>query len=374
MIFGLWLIPVFIVMAASEGAKTVGSFLESIDLKEPFTYFVLIAIATCRPLQNLFDALMIKVSRIFGNRVFFFWAGTLFTSALLSGIFSSVAIMTLSCLYLSSAFFSLKPSRPLAYLTVSLLFLGIGAGVAIFPVNFSFFHAGGREVFALFGWKMLIALIFVFGATWLLFRKEFKTLQAPFRKRVEKPHPIRLREIFYVALFMLASFGKENVYWLLLCLAFVIILHKGFYRVKGEEGNLSLYFPIVIAFFTYTLEIHASLQKWWVLPIFERVEGFGAYGVSFLLTGLNEHIPLEGMKEVLGTATRSVRFYSYLGVLAGGGLTLIAKSANVVAKLTLREHFPRHAISPSLQFLTVLPFALFLSAVAALLFTLGGIG
>ena len=114
----------------------------------------------------------------------------------------------------------------------------------------------------------------------------------------------------------------------MMVLALIIIIHKPFYRIKGEEGQLQLYFPIIVAFFTYSLGIHTTLQKWWVVPLFEKATGIVSYGYAFLLTGLNEHVPLEALKITFKDASPNTQFLSFLGVLAGGGLTIIAKSAS----------------------------------------------
>ena len=377
LIFGLWLIPILIVMALQRGPALSMEFFASINWNEPLAYFVLITVATVRPLRNLFDTLMHKTSHLFGNRIFFFWAGTLLLSSVLTGVFSNVAIMALACLFLSHSFFPLKPSVPLSYLTFALLLLCIAVGETIIPVNFSFIMDGINgdwshlQIFFVFGWKVFLGLILLLFGAWYLFKKEFKKLQAPYKRCEKKRYKIRLREITYALLFLLASFGKNNVYILLMVIALVIVLHKPYYRMKKEEGSLQLYFPLLIAFFTLTLEMHASLQKWWVLPLFQKISGLSSYPYAFFLTGLNEHIPLEALKVTLKEATPITQFYSYLGVLAGGGLTIIAKSANMVSNLTLKKHFPHHAISPLLQLFIAIPLALLLSCFISLLHYLG---
>ncbi len=376
-IFGLWLIPILIVMAVKEGGANTYEFLAVFDLLEPFAYFVLIAIATVRPLQKLFNALLFKVGKLFKRRLYFYWLGVILMSSLLSGVFSEIAIMTLVCSLLSTSFFKLRPSSKLTYFTFTLLLLAISMGTTILPLNFSFFHKllngswDRTETFRLFGWRVFVALLCVCLGVGSLFKREFATLQKKFVIS-PKETTISFREVFYVALFILACFGKGNAYILLMVLATIIILHKPFHRIKGEEGKLQLYFPIIVAFFTYSLEIHTSLQKWWVVPLFEKTTGIVSYGYAFFLTGLNEHIPLEGLKSTFQGLSADTQFLSFLGVLAGGGLTIIAKSANIIAKLKLRGHFPQGAISPLLHLLLAIPLGLLLSAIVAFLHYIGG--
>jgi len=376
LIFGLWLIPILIVMTIQKGAGDTYGFLAGIDLIEPFAYFVLIAIATTRPIRYFFDTVMQKICRLFKNRLLFFWIALLLFSSILGGIFSEIAIMTLVCYELSASFFPLRPSTKLTYFTFALLLLGISVGTTILPFNFSFFlqQLGGNwnnwQVFSEFGWKALFALLCLCVLVGYLFRSEFRKLQKEFSKGKPKGR-VSFREIFYVLLFFIASVGKGNVYLLLMVIGLVIVMHRPKHRMKGEEGKLSLYFPLIIAFFTYTLEIHAGLQKWWVVPLFENAGGISSFGLAYLLTGLNEHVPIEALKTTLKNGTSATQFFSYLGVLAGGGLTIIAKSANIVAKLKLREHFPHQAISPILHILLAIPLGLLLSAIITLLHFLG---
>ncbi|NGX39882.1 MAG: hypothetical protein KR126chlam1_01219 [Chlamydiae bacterium] len=376
-IFGFWMIPILLYMLIMQGVSPTYDFLHSMDFREPFAYFVLITLAMTRPLRQLFESLMIRMSHSVKHQLIFWWCGTILFSSILTGIFSEIAIMTLACLYLAEKFFPLKPGRSLSYFTLALLLVGISIGTTIIPVNFTFlidFLTQGKishwEIFRLFGWKMLIGLVVIILGGALLFRKELDSLQKTFKK-AGKPPRISSREIIYGLLFFTASFGKGNMYLLLMVIAIVIILHKYPYRIKGEEGELSLYIPLLIAFFTYTLELHASLQAWWVTPLLERLQGGSAYVTTFFLTGLNEHVPLEALKVSLQGKAEGIKFFSYLAVLTGGGLTIIAKSANIVAKKTLIEHFPDRVISPFRHLLVAVPLAAIVFGLGALFHCLG---
>ena len=135
----------------------------------------------------------------------------------------------------------------------------------------------------------------------------------------------------------------------------MIILHKRGYKIEGEEGRLNLKIPLFIAFFTYTLEIHAGMQNWWVQPLLEQLKGFSLYTGVFFLTGLNEHIPYQALKELYENNHLEDKFFSYLAILVGGGLTIFANSANIIAKKVLGHRFPHHVISPIKHILWAMP-------------------
>lgn len=378
LIFGMWLIPVLIIMIFNEGTRSTLARLQTIDYREPFAYFVLITIATVRPILQLFDAVIDKLSGIFHNQLFLWWATVLLLSSILTGCFSEIAIMTLAAKYLSNRFLPLQPSKSLTYFTFSSLLLVIAVGATIVPLKFNFFFdvlnsdLTNIKIFELFGWKTFVSLLIVLSFGFLFYRKEFTRLQKGKKKLSHHPHLVSARHLFYLFLFLIASFGKQNPYILMMVIAAVVILHKAVFKTRGKEGELSLYLPLLIAFFTTTLEIHAQLQEWWVRPLLANVSDFDAFGWSYLLTGLNEHVPLQGLKTTLSDASKWVEFLSYLGVLAGGGLTFIAKSSNIVAKKLLKTHFPGQTISPIRHLLYSLPLTFVFAMIVLFLTIIGG--
>jgi len=365
LIFGIWLIPTLLSMFLLEGPEALQETFEAINYREPFAYFVLITIATIRPMIQLFHFLMAKISGLFGNRLFFWWGSAIFLCALLGGIFSPIAMMALLCLYLSSTFFVLRPSIPLTYYTFAIILVAISASATIFPLNFNFFfqqidpNLSHLELFRLFGFKALLAVALLIGLGMGVFKKEFHSLQSKAKKISHEKGSITGRHLFYLLLFLLASFGSENAYLLLMALAITVIIHKAFYREKGKEGELKLYLPLTIAFFTATLEIFARLQTWWAKGLLANLNQVQTFFWTYALTGLNEHVPLE--------AAPPAQNISFLAVVAGGGLTLIAKSANIVAKKILKKHFPHQVISPFRQLFYAIPLTLLFAFIVLIL-------
>jgi hypothetical protein len=365
LIFGIWLIPTIISLYFLEGSERIEELFLSINYREPFAYFVLITIATVRPMIQLFHSFMQAINTRLGNGVSWCWATPLVLAALLGGIFSPIAIMALLCLYYSHFFFSLKPSRHLTYYTFAALLIISSASATIVPLNFNFFFQvmdppmSHLEVFYLFGWKALVAVIALIGMGMTLFKKEFQRLQKAAVNIQHKKGPITLRHLFYLLLFLLASFGSGNAYILLMAIAITVIVHKAFYREKGKEGELKLYLPLTIAFFTGTLEIFARLQSFWAAPLLSDSGETQTFFWTYLLTGLNEHIPLE--------AFQISQNISLIAVVAGGGLTLIAKSSNIVAKKILKHHFPSEVISPFRHLAYAIPLTLLFALIVYLL-------
>lgn len=365
LIFGIWLVPTIFAMLVLEGTDAVQNAFASISYREPFAYFVLITIATIRPMLQLFHFLMAKISALFGNRLDLWWSSALLLGALLGGIFSPIAIMALVCLYLSATFFTLKPSKHLTYFTFATLLVVMSASATIFPLNFNFFFSqveadvSHMQLFRLFGWKALIAVALLIYLGTLFFAKEFRKLEPKASKMSHQLGPISPRHLFYFLLLLIASFGSGNAYILLMAIAITVIVHKAFYREKGKEGELKLYLPLTIAFFTATLELFARFQAFWAAPLLANLDQVHTFFWSYLLTGLNEHVPLE--------AAKVAQNVSFLAVVAGGGLTLIAKSANIVAKKILKHNFAHHTISPFRHLLYSIPLTLIFALIVFIL-------
>lgn len=377
-IFALWLIPIFTYLAYSRGGDFVSAslMLQEPGFNEVFFNFILIAIAMTKPLRLLYASILHRFGFMFKNHLMFFWLGSFLLTVLLTGLLSEIVAMTLQCMFLAHFFYNLKLSKSLSYFTLALLLVCAAFGNTVIPFNLSDIYDFHLEwgwshwtVFQLFGWKSFISIAIVasLGAFW--FRKEFSFLQATFDKEMEEVshHPINSRLLFYLGLLIVASLSRSNLYVMFASLIVVMILHKEHYKTQ-EEGKLHLTLPLMIAFFTYTIEIYASLQSWWVIPMLEDVQGSGLFAFSFLLTGMNEHVPISAVKTTLQAAPEMDKFLSYLGMVAGGGITLFANSANILAKKTLSPHFENQVISPIRQMLTSIPIALAVSMLI-LLFT-----
>lgn len=378
-IFGLWLIPLLVYLAYHNGIDSAFSLFHESEPNEAVFNFVMVAIAMTRPMRYLFANVLRYFSSLFQNQLMFWWLGSFFLTILLSGLISEIAAMTLQCALLSHFFYNLKPGKSLSYFTLSVLLVCGAFGNTVIPFNlnemFNFrtdWGWSGWDVFYYFGWKSFLSLAVAacMGAVW--FRKEFALLQASFDQEMEKVsrHPINYRLIFYLVLLVLASLSKQSLYAMFAFLVAVIFLHKRHF-MSEEEGELNLRDPLLIAFFTYTLEIYASLQSWWVLPMLEGIEGWSLYFATLFLTGLNENVPIQAASGVLQQTSEMIKFLFYLGLAAGGGITFFANSSNILAKEKLNSFFEYRAISPIRQMFTALPIAFFVSILIVFLNYLG---
>lgn len=365
LIFGIWLIPLLLCLFFLEGPNQLEKTFQEVNYREPFSYFVLITVATAQPMIQLFHFIMDRICRLFGKLLSFRWALALITCSLIGGIFSPIAIMALLSRYLSTTFFHFKPNQKLTYYTFATLLVTSAASATIFPINFNFFspltsiNFNYKELFHLFGWKSLIAVITIVVLGLFIFRQEFARMQKQFQKFEKKQIKLQGRHFLYFFLLLAASFGSQNIYLLLMVIAIMVVVDKSFYQGSGKEGKLSLYLPLTIAFFTTTLEIFARLQTWWVVPLFSDLDQVKTFWWSYLLTGLNENVPLEASK-----LTQNINI---LAIVSAGGLTLIAKSSNIVAKKLLKNHFPFGVISPLYHLIYAVPLTLIFSFIVYLL-------
>lgn len=374
-IFGIWLIPVLLYMIYDQGVEYVHAFLDSQDTKEPIFQFIVIAIALSRPLRHLFANCLRVVSFFFKNHLMYWWLCSFLFSILLTGVLSEIAVMTLQCSLLTHFFYTLRPSQSLSYFTISLLLVCIAFGNTIFPFNLTYIfpihEAWGWDqwsIYQFFGWKAFISLSVVIIAGAFYFRKEFADLQEPFDEMMEEVshHPINFRFLLYLGLLCAASLCYNSPYLLFGLLMIVIFLHKKKYRTQ-EEGELHLRLPLFVAFFTFTLNIFANLQSWWVIPLMQGSEDITLFFNTFFLSATNENVPIFAVKTAMTHVPNISDFLIYMAIIAGSGLCFFSNSTNILAKKKLDEHFEYYTISPVKQTMLSIPIALFVCVLIVLL-------
>lgn len=362
-------------MAYYYGTESIYSLIKGQNVNQAMFNFVMVTIALTRPLRHLIANVLRAFGFMFKIHLLFWWYGSFMLTTLLAGCLSEIALMTLQCFLLAHFFFNLSPSKSLSYFTLGLLLVCLAFGNTVIPFNLSDtldFHIkwgwSHWHIFQLFGWKsfLSIAVVAGFGGFW--FRSEFAGMQEEFDKEMEEVsyHPINFRLFFYFVILILASLSKHSPYLMFALLIVIVFLHKKHYRSE-EEGELHLRLPLLVAFFTYTLEIYASLQASWVTPMVEGLQGPALFASSFLLTGLNEYVLVHAVETVLRQASESDKFLSCLGIIAGGGLTFFANSVNIVAKKKLSPFFEFRAISPIRQILASFSIAVAVSGLVFLL-------
>jgi len=127
-VFGIWLIPLAIAILVMKGWSTLTSYAASIDPAEPVFVVVVMAMASSRPVLRFAETCLAKVASLGRSTIAAWWLAILTVGPLLGSFITEPAAMTICALLLRQKFYDLRPSFPLRYATLALLFVNISVG------------------------------------------------------------------------------------------------------------------------------------------------------------------------------------------------------------------------------------------------------
>ena len=107
----------------AEPAGPGARILASPKYLEPLFVFVIMVIASSRPIFSTASGLLNRLARSVGGSPLARWAVVLTVAPLLGSLITEPAAMTIAALMLSAQFPELKPSMRLRYATLGLLFV-----------------------------------------------------------------------------------------------------------------------------------------------------------------------------------------------------------------------------------------------------------
>ncbi len=185
-VFGLWSVALGIACASYYDWHTFVSYVNGLSYREPIFIIIIMVIASSRPILKLFELILWRIVKVFKGSIESWWLSILILSSFLSSFITGPAAMTICALLLADKFFVLNPSNKLKYATLALLFVNISVGGAMTnfaspPVLMVVEKWDWDIAFMMinFGWKSIIAIVIGTVSYFVLFRKEFKTLEKP---------------------------------------------------------------------------------------------------------------------------------------------------------------------------------------------------
>ncbi len=183
-VFGFWAVFLAIAIGIYYDWGTFVHYVDGLSYAEPLFVIVIMTIASSRPILKLFEIIMWRIVRLFGDSLEVWWLTILVVSAILGAFITGPAAMAIAALLLADKFYSLNPSNRLKYITLALLFVNISVGG--FLTNFAsppvMMVAGVWQwdmkfMIVTFGWKALIALGLSTLVYYLLVKKELKSMK-----------------------------------------------------------------------------------------------------------------------------------------------------------------------------------------------------
>ena len=327
---------------------------------EPLFVFVIMAMASSRPILAAANRLLGAVGKFLGGSPVTHWATVLTLAPLLGSLITEPAAMTIAALLISAQFKAYNPSTRLRYATLGLLFVNISIGGTL--TNFAappvVMVAAKWEWTTLhmlndFGLKALLAIVLSNLLYAFIFRHEFRRMAEGVSNvtETEKPDVIP----FWVTIAH-AGFMAWSVFMLMghhpaLLLAGFLVFLAFTVATPQWQAPILLRSPLLVAFFLASLVVHGGLQGWWISPVLVRLDEFTLFLGATFLTAFNDNAAITYLASQVpalssGTdAARALQYAVLTGAVTGGGLTVIANAPNPAGQSILAPHF-QDGVSP----------------------------
>lgn len=370
-IFGLWIIPLYISMTWWFDEAITVDFMEHRDFSEALFILVIMCIASSRPILHFAERAFQAIARLFGNSTRAWWLTILTVGPLLGSFLTEPGAMTLSALLLSHHIYQRKPSSLLAYATLGLLFVNVSVGgvlthFAAPPVLMvsTKWEWNTPFMFTHFGYKAIIAICISNALYAAYFWKELGALDKvnTEQKNEEEKIPSWIVGTHILLLTFIVLHSHSPVIFLGL-----FLLYIGFHQATAPFQNaLALKEPLLVAFFLASLIVHTSLQGWWIEPTLVRMGESSLMTVATFLTSFNDNAAITSLGALIPDLAPELKYALVAGAVTGGGLTVIANAPNPAGQALLQCHFEK-GISP----LKLFAAALIPTIVTAIAFLIG---
>jgi hypothetical protein len=351
-VFGLWVIPLFLAMAYSYDWSTAIHYMDGIDYIEPIFVVVIMVLASSAPIIKLAEDALRLFAQVGGETAKAWWWAILTIGPISGSLITEPGAMTISALLLAKQFYELKPSPRFAYATLGLLFTNISVG-GVFT-NFAAppvlmvaknWHWDTPYMAFHFGWKAIAGILICNLTYFLLFRKEFdrieenKKLRHAWEEREskkERPIPFWI-SIVHVA--FLAWTVTHSHYPVIFVGTFLLFL--GFYQATQfyQKKPLDLKPAILVGFFLGGLVVHGNLQGWWIAPVLGNASEGALLVLSAFLTSFNDNAEITFLATLIPTFSETMKYAVVAGAVTGGGLTVIANAPNPSGQTILSKYF-----------------------------------
>lgn len=351
-IFGIWVVALLVAMICCVGIDEMKSYIMGVTFTEPLFVFVIMAIASTRPILRFAETCLRFVARVGRESPAAWWLSILVIAPLLGSLITEPGAMTIAALLLARKFYPLKPSPHFAYATLGLLFVNISIGGVL--TNFAAppvlmvaqkWQLTTPDMFMLFGDKAMLAIVVSTLCYFLIFRKELSRMaqQMPdldgdgrcdWSQR-ESPIPLQvtLSHIVFMAWTVVFSHYPP-----LFLGGFLFFL--AFNRATRHHQNpIDLRNPLMVAFFLGALVIHGGLQGWWLGPVITSLTEWPLYLGSTILTGFNDNAAITFLASQVENLSPVLKYSVLAGAVTGGGLTVIANAPNPAGQSILSRFF-----------------------------------
>jgi len=351
-IFGLWGVPLLLILTFARGWDTAERFVGSVHFTEPMFVVVIMAMAASRPVLEFAERTIGLLAGLGGRTPFAWWLSILTLGPLLGSFITEPAAMVICAMLLGRQVFDRGASVRLRYATLGLLFVNISVGgvlthFAAPPVLMVAAKWGWGFVHMLthFGWKAVIGILLSAGLYAFLFRAELSAMshrESPLPTGAERPPVpawVIATHIGFLAWTVLTNHTPP-----LFVGGFLFFL--AFTQASAiHQSRLDLRSPLLVGFFLAGLVLHGSLQQWWIAPVLGGLDALPLLLGAAALTAFNDNAAITYLASLVPNFGPEMKYAVVAGAVAGGGLTVIANAPNPAGQAVLGRYF-EGGISP----------------------------
>ena len=372
-IFGIWVIPLLIVIAVSKGWPVARAYLgHDLNFTEPLFVVVIMTIAASRPILTLAEQVMAVFAKIGKGSPAAWWLSILTIGPLLGSFITEPAAMTISALLLTERFYEKGPGPAFSYATLGLLFVNVSVGgllthFAAPPVLMvaDTWGWGARHMLTHFGWKAAAGIVAANLLYGIWFREQLRRLGWVDERRpktqadsAEESVPVWVTAVH---IFFLVWTVMNNHDPALFVGGFLFYL--AFIRATGHhQSELSLEPALLVGFFLAGLVVHGGLQGWWIQPVLGSLSEMPLFAGAAALTAFNDNAAITYLASLVPGFSPTLQYAVVAGAVAAGGLTVIANAPNPAGQSILGKFFP-DGVSPVGLFLGALAPTLIMAAI-----------
>ena len=346
-IFGLWLLPLFVWASLFTDWAAIQEYIVGRDYTFALYIMVIIVVIGSRPIISFAERVLEFIARIGRDSAGAWWLTIMTVGPLLGSLLKEPGAMALSAILLSKKFYPYRPSRAFQYATLGLLFANISVGGLLSPYSSRalFFAAKSwgwdtHYMFTHFGWKLLIGIVLINSFYYCLFRKNFKEsfpkkLPALAKGEESVPTP------FWITIIHLAFVISISVYSLHAAIFIgIFIVFLGFHQVtRFYQSKLHIKQAALVGFFFVSLILHGELQGFWMVPLLRDFGEHVMVGGGFLLSAFTDNAIVNYLAVQIPSFTPRAQYLLVAAAMSAGGLTAIANVANPIGLTILRPSF-----------------------------------
>ncbi|MES2273695.1 MAG: putative Na+/H+ antiporter, partial [Chlamydiota bacterium] len=321
------------------------------DYTEALFVVVILAMASTKPIVHAAEKLIHWCAYKLGRSLSAWWFTLLTIGPLLGSLITEAGAMALCALLLSRQFYQYHPSPKLAYATLALLFVNISVGGVLTnfasPAVLVLAHCWDWTTWDMltnFGWKAALGILLSNLLYWAYFRKELellnlrrnaKCLLATYSTKTLPKIPFWVTLVHMIFMAWIVIVAHYPAIFIASFLFFV-----GFHQAtSAHQSPIRLARPMLVGLFLAGLVIHGGLQGWWVVPLLEGLSPLSVMGVAMGLTAFNDNTAISYLSTLIPNWGDIYEYAIFTGVIAGGGLTVIANAPNPAGYSILKKHF-----------------------------------